>query len=158
MRTAIDDFPSIGVSRLRAAGVIGPHDRTTTVQFPDTDTTFTVDLQHVRFPNGGGWSFFLCACGRLTRTLRLYEGGLACRRCLGVRGFRPRVQLIATHKRAAYHAPRLLARLTSAEPARLNARPGRVLDRRSWLEAKLRRSQIVARQHALDEHDRMLDR
>ena len=63
---------------------------------------------------------------------------------------------IATPDRAAYHAPRILARLNSATPARLHPRPGRVLDRRANLEAKLRRSLIVARQYALDEHDKML--
>ena len=31
-----------------------------------------------------------------------------------------------------------------------------MLDRRANLEAKLRRSRIVARQYALDEHDKML--
>jgi hypothetical protein len=159
MRRAIDDFPSLSASRLRAAGEIGPDDRTTTVSFPEAGVSFVVGLQHIRFPNGGGWSFFQCPCGRLARTLRLYEGcELACHRCLGARGFRPRVQLIETHKRAAYLVPRLLARLTSNEPARLHPRPGRVLDRRPRLEAKLRRSQIVARQHALDEHDEQLAR
>ena len=62
-------------------------------------------LSLVRFPNGGSWSFFLCPCGRRARIIRLFEGGLACRQCLGNRGLRPRVQLIATHKRAAYIAP-----------------------------------------------------
>jgi hypothetical protein len=33
-----------------------------------------------------------------------------------------------------------------------------MLDRRSWLEAKLRRTLIVARQFALDEHEKMLKR
>jgi hypothetical protein len=33
----------------------------------------------------------------------------------------------------------------------------RMLDRRANLEAKLRRSLIVARQFAIDEHDKMLD-
>jgi hypothetical protein len=155
MRTAIDDLPSIGVSRLRAAGDIGPDTRTTTIRFPVGDT-FNVGLFHLQFPNGGGWSFFLCACGRRCRTLRLYEGFLACHRCLAARGLRNRVELIPTERRAAYHAPRLLARLTSASPARLNPRPGRMLDRRPRLERALRRTLIVARQHALDEHEKML--
>jgi hypothetical protein len=90
------------------------------------------------------------------RIIRLFEGGLACRQCLGDRGLRPRVQLIATHKRAAYHAPRILACLNSNAPARLFPRPGRMLDRRTNLEAKLRRSLIVARQFAIDEHEKIL--
>jgi hypothetical protein len=158
MRTAIDDFPSLSVSRLRAAGEIRPNDRTTTITFPDSGVAFVVGLSHVRFPNGGNWSFFRCPCGRNARTLRLYGSELACHSCLAARGFRPRVQLIPTEQRAAYLVPRLLRRLTSASPARLHPRKGRLLDRRPRLEAKLRRSVIVARQHALDEHDRMLKR
>jgi hypothetical protein len=122
------------------------------------EVIFDVGLSLVRFPNGGSWSFFLCPCGRRARIIRLFEGGLACRQCLGDRGLRPRVQLIATHKRAAYIAPRLIARLTSTEPARLHPRPGRMLDRRVKLELSLRRASIVVRQYALDEHAKMLKR
>ena len=75
MRTVIDDLPHIGVSRLRAAGLIGPDDKTTVVIFPTPDApTFVVALQHVHFRNGGGWSFFVCPCGRRCRALRLYNG------------------------------------------------------------------------------------
>jgi hypothetical protein len=154
MKAAIDDFPSISVSRMRALGEITAVTKTTTVTFAEVG--FNVALALLRFPNGGSWSFFVCPCGRKCRTLRLYDGGLSCRRCLGDRGLRPRVQLIATHKRAAYIAPRLIARLNSPLPARLNPRPGRMLDRRVNLEAKLRRSLIVARQHAIGEHEKTL--
>jgi hypothetical protein len=154
MKTAIDDLPSVSVSRLRAWGEIKAETKVTSVTFGEV--IFNVALAVVRFPNGGSWSFFLCPCGRRARILRLFEGGLACRKCLGDRGLRPRVQLIATHKRAAYIAPRLIARLNSPSPARVNPRPGRLLDRRLRLEAKLRRALIVARRHALEAHDRML--
>ena len=87
----------------------------------------------------------------------MFEGGLACSQCLVARGLRPRVQLIRTEKRAAYHAPRIFARLNATTPARINPRPGRMLDRRANLEAKLRRSLIVALQFAINEHDKMLD-
>jgi hypothetical protein len=156
MKTAIDDLPSVSVSRLRAWGEITAETKVTTVTFGDVE--FMVALALRRFPNGGSWSFFLCPCGRRARNLRLFEGGLACRQCLGDRGLRPRVQLIATHKRAAYHAPRILARLNSSAPERLLPRPGRTLDRRPNLEAKLRRSLIVARQFAIDEHEKMLSK
>jgi hypothetical protein len=155
MKTAIDDFPSISVSRMRALGEITADTKTTTVTLGEVG--FNVALALLRFPNGGSWSFFVCPCGRKCRTIRLYEGGLTCRRCLGARGFRPRVELIRTEKRAAYIAPRILVRLNGATPARLHPRPGRMLDRRANLEAKLRRSLIVARQFAIDEHDKMLD-
>ena len=103
MKTAIDDLPSVSVSRLRALGEITAETKVTRVAFGDV--IFNVALSLVRFPNGGSWSFFLCPCGRRARIIRLFEGGLACRQCLGDRGLRPRVQLIATHKRAAYIAP-----------------------------------------------------
>jgi len=73
------------------------------------------------------------------------------------RGLRARVELIRTENRAAYHAPKRLARLYSGTPARIHPRPGRMLDRRARLEARLRRSLIVARQFAIDEHDKMLN-
>ena len=145
---AIDDLPgSESVSRLRAAGVITADTAVTTVSFGDL--SFNVAISHRSFPNGGSWSFFQCPCGRRCRVLRLYEGReLACRWCLRARGLRPRAELIATSQRAAHVVPKLLARLTSSSPARLHPRPGRVLDRRSRLEAKVRRSLIVAREYA----------
>ena len=154
MKTAIDDLPAVSVSRLRALGDITAETKTTTVKFDDVE--FVVALSLRRFPNGGSWSFFLCPCGRRARILRLFEGGLSCSRCLEARGFRARVELIRTEKRAAYHVPRILSRLNSATPARLHPRNGQMLDRRVNLEARLRRSLIVARKFAIDEHDKML--
>ena len=148
MKTAIDDLPAVSASRLRAVGDITADAKTATLKFDDME--FVVALSLRRFPNGGSWSFFVCPCGRRVRTLRLFEGGLACRQCLEDEGLRPRVQLIATHKRHAYVAPRLLARLNSETPARLFPRPGRMLDRRANLEFALRRSRIVARKHGVD--------
>jgi hypothetical protein len=157
MRTAIDDFPSLSVSRMRAAGEIRPDAKTATVAFPAPHdaTAFVVALSHFRWPNGGVWSFFRCPCGRRARTLRLFEGDLACRGCLKARGFRARIELIPTPARAAHTGPRRIARL-AGPPARLHPRPGRLLDRPTHIEAALRRSQIVARQHALDEHANQL--
>ena len=148
MKTAIDDLPAVSVSRMRALGESTAETKVTSVRFGEI--IFNVALSLRRFPNGGSWSFFLCPCGRRARILRLFECGLACRECLGARGLRPRVQLIRTEKRAAYHAPRMLARLNSDTPARLFPRPGRVLDRRANLEFALRRSRIVARKHLVD--------
>jgi hypothetical protein len=154
MKAAYDELPGVSVSRMRASGAIGPDTRTTTIAFGDVE--FVVGLSLRRFPNGGDWSFFVCSCGRRARILRLYEGGLACCRCLKARGLHARVELVRTERRAAWLTPKRLARLTSASPARLLPRPGRTLDRRPNLEAKLRRSLIVARQYALDEHAKTL--
>jgi hypothetical protein len=144
-------------SRAYAAGEIRPSAKTATISFPGSGVAFVVGLSHRRFPNGGGWTFFRCPCGRRCRTLRLYGAELACHGCLKARGLRNRIEFIPAHDRVALTVPRRLARLTGP-PARLYPRPGRRLDRRTHIEAALRRSVIVARQHALDEHDRMLKR
>ena len=138
MRLAIDDLPFLSSSRLRALGEILPGAAAAAVQFPDGEV-FTVALQHIRFPNGGGWSFFVCPCGRRCRTLRLYNNALACKGCLEGRGFRYRVEVMSLSERAAYVAPRLAARLAFPSPARLkpHLRYSR-LERRSRLEAALR--------------------
>jgi hypothetical protein len=73
-----------------------------------------------------------------------------CSRCCKARGLHARVELIATHKRAAYRAPRILARLMSGTPARLHPRRGATLDRRVNLEFALKRSMIVSRKHLVD--------
>ena len=140
---------------MRASGEITAASTTATVAFGDV--SFVVAISHFHWPNGGGWSFFVCPCGHRCRTLRLYEGReLACNSCLRARGFLNKVSLIATSDRAGYHAPRIIPRLTSPSPARLYPRNGQKLDRRFHLEAQLRRSVIVARQHAVDEHDERL--
>jgi hypothetical protein len=46
--------------------------------------TFDVGLAHTRLRHGGGWSYFICPCGRLARTVRLLEGRLVCRTCDGL--------------------------------------------------------------------------
>ena len=147
MRTAIDDLPHVSASRLRAAGLIRPDDTTTTVTFPDTPV-FVVALQHIRFPNGGGWSFFVCPCGRRCRTLRLYRDELACKHCLEAKGLRYRVEDLTTPERAAHVAARLKPRLASPSPARLkpHLRYSK-LERRSRLEAALRRCEYTVSRH-----------
>lgn len=143
-RIWIDDLPSMGVSRLRASGAIGPRSQAGTVWFGDL--SFTVAVAHCRFRNGGDWAFFLCPCGRLARMLRLYEGALACRRCLAARGLRYRVGDLSKLERARHVAARLKARLASS-PARLHPRPGRLLDRRSRLAAASWRAEHVIARH-----------
>jgi hypothetical protein len=154
MKTAIDDLPAVSVSRLRALSEITAETKATTIAFGEV--AFNVALALRRFPNGGSWSLFMCPCGRRARILRLFDDGLSCSQCLEARGLRCRVELIRTENRAAYHVPRIRARLNSDKPARLRPRPGRKLDRRVPLEARLRRNLIVAKQFALSEHDKTL--
>lgn len=142
MQLAIDDLPVLSSSRLRALGEIRPDALTAVIQFPYGEV-FTVPVQHIRFPNGGGWSFFLCPCGRRRRTLRLYAGALACKGCLEVRGYRYRVEDMSRSDRAAYVAERLVIRLASPSPARLkpHLRYSR-LERRKGLEMALRQCEF----------------
>ena len=86
MRVAIDHLPFVSASRMRAAGEIRPEDKTAIVRFGEV--SFTMGLSLVRFPNRGSWSFFICACGRRCRTLRLFEGKTACKGCLEAKGLR----------------------------------------------------------------------
>jgi hypothetical protein len=149
MKAAFDELPGISVTRLRAIGDVMPAMKTTTVKLGDIE--FVVELLLHKFRNGGSWSLFRCpGCSRRARILRLLEGRLACCRCCKAHGLHARVELIATAKRAAYLAPKRLARLNSDTPARLFPRPSRMLDRRANLEFALRRSRIVVRRHGLD--------
>jgi len=156
MKAAFDELPCVSVSRLRASGAVTPAMRTTIVKFDDVE--FNVALSLMRFPNGGSWNFFICSCGRRCRVLRLFEGGLICSKCCKSRGLGFRVELIRTEKRAVYHLPRILARLNSATPARLHPRKGQMLDRRANLEARLKRSLIVARRFAIKEFEKWADK
>jgi hypothetical protein len=156
MKAAYDELPGVSVSRMRASGAIGPDTKTTTIAFGDV--AFVVGLALRRFPNGGGWSFFVCPCGRRARILRLFEGGLACCRCLKARGLHARVEMIRTERRAAYLARKRLASLNSDAPARLHPRPGRTLDRRANLELALNRSLIVARRAKIAQFEKDLNK
>jgi len=130
---AREDHPTVGVSRLRASGAIKP-DSTSIELFGRP-----VGVVHRVFPNGGSWSFFVApCCGRRARTLRLIDDRIVCWWCdgFGHRTHRDRVE-------------RLRERLYGG-PARLNARPGRTLERRQQLEASLRRALIVERRKALE--------
>ena len=152
MNAAYDELPGISVSRLRALGDLTEAMNVVTVKLGEQE--FTVGLSLFRWPNGGSWSFFMCPCGRQARILRLFEGGVACSRCLMARGLRARVELVRTERRAALLTPNRLKRLESDAPARLYPRTGRMLDRRANLELRLKRSLIVERQAAVDQFEK----
>ena len=128
-----DDLPAIAVSRLRKLRLVTPDMKTVRLELEGLP--FDVSLAHTRFPNGGGWSFFICPCGRLARTLRLLEGRLVCRTCDGVLA---RCQLGDHAQGKAGPIARRLERLE-----------GRVKYRRPALERSLRRALIVERERRL---------
>lgn len=151
MNAAYDELPGVSVSKLRALGDITEQMNVATIKLGEYE--FTVGLSLFRWPNGGSWSFFVCPCGLRARILRLFEGGLACCRCLKARG---RVELVRTERRVAWLTPKRLERLRSDAPARLHPRPGRMLDRRVNMELALKRSLIVARRAKIAQFEKDL--
>lgn len=139
MRLTQDDCSSISVSRLRALGVVTEAMRSVRVTI--AGASCEVRLSHMRFPNGGGWSFFLCpVCGRRARVLKLFEK-MACWRCTGSgSSSRPLPYRAQRFERIE----RLRQRLYSG-PARVKPRPGRTIDRRWRTEQALRRALIAER-------------
>jgi hypothetical protein len=139
---AKDDLPAIGISRLRATGVVTPSMTAVAINMGDGRER-KIALSHTQFPNGGGWSFFVCPqCAMRTRTLRLTEDGrLVCRRCDGL------LYRCQHHDKATRIAH--LRALLYGSPARLKPRTV-PMDRRRALESALRRLLIRQRQERLD--------
>lgn len=132
-----DDLPAIPVSRLRKLGAITPAMKTVRLELEGL--AFDVGLAHTRFPNGGGWSYFICPCGRLAQTLRLLEGRLVCRTCDGLLA---RCQLgDRPNQWKGDKGPAIARRI-----ARLKANPRL---RRKALEASLQRALLVERERRL---------
>lgn len=113
-----------------------------TVRLELDGLAFDVGLAHTRFPNGGGWSYFICPCGRLAQTLRLLEGRLVCRTCDGLLA---RCQLgDRPSQRKGDKGPaidRMLAKLK--RPIQRNSK------RRRLLKLALRRKLIAERERRL---------
>jgi hypothetical protein len=94
----------------------------------------TVRVTHIRFPNGGSWSYFLCpSCARVAMTLRLYDGRLVCRSCDGL------IAACQDHSR----------RGKEERIARLEARLAGKCSSRRRLEHSLKRARAVVRREAL---------
>ena len=139
-----DDLPSVGISRLRACGVITAEMTRATIGFANVKVE--VDLSLQKFPNGGSWSLFLCpSCGRKARTLRLLEGCVFCWRCCVSRGVRYRCEPMGSRRRAEHRIPKLRAKLESAASLRLKPHLWGTMERRSRLEAALQRAELIVR-------------
>jgi hypothetical protein len=149
-RLLLESLPvSANVSRLRAEGKITADMTSVSIGFGAIELKREVRLEHRRFPNGGSWSFFLCPrCERRVRRLRLNDGRPMCSRCCG--NFH-RISYGSPDEREMARERRIekLRKLTSGDPARLNPRPGRVLDRGWSLTMSLRRAVIVKRWEVL---------
>jgi hypothetical protein len=140
-----DDLPVVTSSRLRALGLIKPGAETVTFELGGVK--LSARLWHMAFPNGGGWSFFLCpSCGVRARTLRLYDGRAVCRRCDGLlsicqagRGFDLEARIARLRQRLYDGRGRSWGRATP--------------ERRAQLEISLRRALIRQRRLRLHGYD-----
>jgi hypothetical protein len=158
VKRTIDDLLLVRVATLVVLGEIGRHTKTARFRFGDDCIEYHVAVKLRPFRNGGFWALLVCPrCELGSQRLRLLDDRPACGKCVRATGLIYRSQSVRTEKRHMVTAPARLARLNSGEPARVSPRPGRQLDRRANLEARLRRSLIVAREHAIDEHDKMLE-
>jgi hypothetical protein len=80
-RRFFDEFEKVRVSRFRAMGVIDPAKHTALIPFPGGKTKL-IYTAHTRFPNGGGFSYFVCPkCGKLAVQLWLIDDAPLCTRC-----------------------------------------------------------------------------
>jgi hypothetical protein len=139
------ELPFVKISRLRATGVVTEAMTETAVQLGDVTTT--VGLWHLHFPNGGGWSYFLCpVCGQKAQRLWLLSGAIVCRRCCIRSGVRPRGDPLSVRQRAALQAPKLIARLGSDKSERLKPMLWGKMERRKHFEAKLARAEFILNQ------------
>jgi hypothetical protein len=130
---------------MRASGVIMADTTSTFIRFGELE--FAVGVTHRRFPNGGDWAFFACpACAHRGRKLWLLDGAPRCWHCCIASGVAVRAWSLSPRRRAETSVARLLARLNSVKPARLNPRPdGSMLDRRQRLENSLRLARLALR-------------
>jgi hypothetical protein len=137
-----DDLPSVSISRLRATGAITAETTRFVVRLGDVEQT--VGVTERRFPNGGGWSLFICpCCGWKVRLLRLLDSALLCTRCCVRRGAGWRTWLMDPKQRAEHRIPKLRAMLQSEKSLRLKPVLRRKLERRSRLEAALRKAELL---------------
>ena len=80
-RRFFDEFESVRVSRFRATGVIDPAKAVAAIPFPGGSTKL-IGVKHTRFPNGGGWSYFVCPkCSNRTTNLYLIDERPLCPKC-----------------------------------------------------------------------------
>ena len=140
-RVVLDDLRIIGISRLRALGVVTAEMTEFVVRIGDVEQNVGVTLR--RFPNGGSWSRFVCpACGWKVRVLRLLDGAVLCTRCCIDRGASPRAWSMSVKQRAERQIVKLRAMLESETSLRLKPVLWGKLERRSRLEAALREAEF----------------
>jgi hypothetical protein len=92
-RKFFDQFESVRAPRLRAMGVIDPAKRQAIILFPNGKQKL-IGTAHVRFPNGGGYSYFRCPrCAKLAGVLYLIDDAPRCVRCCAAMGITYRTRM-----------------------------------------------------------------
>jgi hypothetical protein len=125
-RRFCDEFASVRVSRLRMTGMIDPAKRQAVIPFGGKQKL--IGTAHVRFPNGGGYSFFRCPkCDRLAGVLYLVEDVPLCVRCCAAMAiaYRTRMGFGRSERRQARDKAldQLIAKVETAKPLRLKPAP-----------------------------------
>ena len=125
-RRFFDEFTKLRISRLRATGVVDPAKRYALI--PVGEKQKLIGTAHVRFPNGGGYSYFRCPrCDRLAGVLYLIDDAPRCVRCCAAIGitYRTRMGFGRSERQHAREKvlDRLIAKLETAEPLRFKPAP-----------------------------------
>ena len=126
-RRFFDEFEKVAVSRLRASGVIDPAKRQALIPFPN-GTTKLIGTGHVHFPNGGGYSYFICPkCAKLACKLYLIDDAPRCRRCCDAMNIKHATQYgfgrEARREAGTSSLDQLIAKLETREPSQAHSPP-----------------------------------
>lgn len=158
-RRFFDEFGSVRISRFRAMGIVDPSRPDALIPFPNGKTKL-IGTGHVRFPNGGGYSYFLCPkCAKLARVLYLIDDAPRCFNCCDAMGIKHASKWgfgRDERRRAAdLQLDQLIAKLETKEPLRLKPAPAswqgraRLVYHGRTLTRAMRRRMIVLRLNQL---------
>lgn len=147
-RRFFDEFAKVRVSRFRAMGVIDPAKRQAVIPFPN-GTSKLIGTQHVRFPNGGGYSFFVCPkCAKRAGVLYLIEDAPRCTQCCDAMNIKHTSKWgfgrASRSDASDVHLDQLIAQVETNTPLRLKPPP------KSWRG----RAQLVTNSQRLTERMR----
>jgi hypothetical protein len=125
-RRFFDEFIAVRVSRLRASGVIDPAKRQAVIPFGGKQKL--IGTAHVRFPNGGGYSYFRCPkCDRLAGVLYLIDDAPVCAKCCAAIGIAYRTRMgfgrIERQRARDKVLDRLIAKVETNERLRFKPAP-----------------------------------
>jgi hypothetical protein len=157
-RRFFDEFPKLRVGRFRALNIVDPSKAYALI--PVGERQKLIGTAHVRFPNGGGFSYFVCpSCAKLAQTLYLIDNAARCRRCChalnivdrSAWGFGRTERLLARDQ----YLDELIRKLATKEPLMLKPAPAnwvgrcRRVQRSQRLTMRMRRNMVALRLNQL---------